>query len=106
MGSRKCCFVCWKKGRGGTVKVPTTTLEAFCSEQGLDRIDFIKIDIEGAEVQVLESSQHLLSQFRPRMMIEPHLIEGQMTTDRCCAILKGNRVRDAPLSISMGPAPH
>ena len=76
------------RGRGGTVKVPTTTLEAFCSEQGIDRIDFIKIDIEGAEVEVLESSQHLLSRLRPRMMIEPHLIEGQMTTDRCCAILK------------------
>jgi FkbM family methyltransferase len=76
------------RGRGSTVKVSTTTLEAFCSEQGLDRLDFIKIDIEGAEVQVLESSQRLLSRFRPRMIIEPHLIGGQMTADRCRAILK------------------
>lgn len=77
------------RGRGSVVKIPTTTLEAFCAEHGLDRIDFIKIDIEGAEVQVLESSQHVLSRFRPRIVIEPHLIEGLMTTDRCCAILKG-----------------
>ena len=86
MGSSAVSFV--GTGRGSTVKVPTTTLEAFCSEQGVHRIDFIKIDIEGAEVHVLESSQQLLSRFRPRIMIEPHLIDGQMTTDRCCAILK------------------
>lgn len=86
MGSSAVSFV--GRGRGSTVKVSTTTLEAFCSEQGLNRIDFIKIDIEGAEVQVLESSQRLLSRLRPRMMIEPHLVDGQMTTDRCRAILK------------------
>jgi FkbM family methyltransferase len=87
MGSSAVAFV--GGGRGATVNVPTTTLEAFCSEQGLDRIDFMKIDIEGAEVEVLESSQHLLSRLRPRIILEPHFIEGQMTTDRCCAILKG-----------------
>lgn len=85
MGSSAALFV--GRDRGSVVNVPTITLDAFSSQQSLARIDFIKMDIEGAEVQVLESSHHLLSRFRPRIIIEPHLIDGQMTTDRCCAIL-------------------
>lgn len=51
MGSSAVSFV--GRGRGSVVKIPTITLDAFCSEQGIDRIDFIKI--EGAEVPVLET---------------------------------------------------
>ena len=74
-------------GRGTVVHVPTTTLPAFCGEHDIERIDFIKMDIEGAEVEVLESSGELLSRTRPRLIIEPHYVAGVLTTDRCCSIL-------------------
>jgi FkbM family methyltransferase len=76
------------KGRGQIVTVPTTTLADFCAEQGIGRVDFIKMDIEGAEIEVLESSRQLLSQLRPRLVIEPHYANGELTTARCCELLQ------------------
>ena len=75
-------------GRGAILNVPTTTLAIFCSEREINRIDFVKMDIEGAEIEVLESSKDLLSQLRPRLIIEPHFVDGQLTTKRCCSILE------------------
>jgi len=75
-------------GRGTATVVPSTTLESFCVEHGVDRFDFIKIDIEGAEVQVLEHSTKLLAQMKSRMVIEPHVVDGSLCTDRCCAMLE------------------
>jgi FkbM family methyltransferase len=36
------------------------TLDDFCDEAGLDRIDFLKIDVEGAEHEVLEGARNFL----------------------------------------------
>jgi FkbM family methyltransferase len=77
------------KGRGEIVRVPTITLSDFCAEQGIGRVDFIKMDIEGAEIEVLESSMKLLSQLKPRLVIEPHYVNGELTTARCCEVLQG-----------------
>ena len=45
--------------RPGRTNVRTTTLDALSQELALDRIDVLKLDIEGAEVQVLTSSAQL-----------------------------------------------
>ncbi|MEL0106958.1 MAG: FkbM family methyltransferase [Rhodospirillaceae bacterium] len=50
--------------------VNTTTLDDFCSKQKLDRIDFIKADIEGWELRMLEGGRQCLSKYRPALMIE------------------------------------
>jgi FkbM family methyltransferase len=42
------------------VKVATTTLDEFCSEHGIERIDLLKIDVEGAEFEVLRGGLGLL----------------------------------------------
>jgi FkbM family methyltransferase len=34
--------------------VPCTTLDAICAEQGVDTVHFLKVDVEGAEREVLE----------------------------------------------------
>jgi len=39
-----------------TITVPTTTLEEFCRERGIGRIDFIHMDVQGAELLVLEGA--------------------------------------------------
>src|SRR5262249_48949723 len=38
--------------------------------QGLDRVDLIKIDAEGHELQVLAGAVETLRRFRPRILIE------------------------------------
>jgi FkbM family methyltransferase len=74
-------------GRGVETKTPSTTLEAFCREQGLERVDFIKVDIEGGEIELLESSVDFLAVLKTKLIVEPHWVNGSMSTGRCSRLL-------------------
>jgi FkbM family methyltransferase len=50
--------------------VPWITLDAVTT--GLTWLDWIKIDVEGAELGVLRSGRAALTRFRPRLLIEDH----------------------------------
>lgn len=50
-------------------KVLLTTIDKLVSELGLTRVDFIKMDIEGAEHAALVGAAQTLRQFHPRMAI-------------------------------------
>lgn len=54
----------------GEVEVATATLETIVGALQLDRIDFIKIDIEGYEYKVLRSALTLLRRFDPIIYFE------------------------------------
>lgn len=51
------------------VMVPLTTIDKLVAELQLPRVDFIKMDIEGAESQALEGALETVRRFRPRMSI-------------------------------------
>jgi FkbM family methyltransferase len=51
------------------VKVPLTTIDKLMTELKLDRADFIKMDIEGAEKEALRGARNTISRFHPRMAI-------------------------------------
>lgn len=59
-----------ERGGADSEKVRTTTLDTFVGELGTDKIDFIKVDIEGAEVLFLEGAAQTLRDLRPMLMIE------------------------------------
>jgi FkbM family methyltransferase len=50
-------------------KLPLTTIDKMVAELELDRVDFIKMDIEGAEVRALKGARATLAQHHPRMAI-------------------------------------
>jgi FkbM family methyltransferase len=50
--------------------VALTTLDAVVAALGLDRVDFIKADIEGWELRFLHGSMQTLRRFRPCLMLE------------------------------------
>ncbi len=52
------------------VEVPCTTLDAFVESSGVERVDVIKIDVEGAELSVLEGAKGILDQHRPTVVME------------------------------------
>ena len=56
------------RGRRGP-KVPLTTIDKLVAELQLLRVDFIKMDIEGAEMQALEGARDTVRRFHPRMAI-------------------------------------
>lgn len=43
------------------IEVTTKTLDAFCIDQSIDRVDLLKIDTQGAEYNVLEGAADILS---------------------------------------------
>lgn len=55
---------------GESVIIRTMTLDHFAREKGLRRIDVIKVDIEGFEMNFLRGAEKILRTFRPRLFIE------------------------------------
>lgn len=49
--------------------VPQITLDSFVTQRGISRIDFIKIDVEGFDLHVLEGAARLLSEEQPSMFM-------------------------------------
>jgi len=56
-------------------RVRMVTLDSYCSEVGLSRVDFLKVDVEGAEPKVITGARQLLlnGERKPRLiMLELH----------------------------------
>jgi len=51
------------------VEVPLITIDALVAELGLPRVDFIKMDIEGAEPNAVRGASHTIQAFRPQISI-------------------------------------
>jgi FkbM family methyltransferase len=83
MGSARTSVI--GSARGSIQHVTAMTLEQVAA--GSPRVDFIKMDIEGAETDVIDGAQPFLREHKPRLLIEPHLIKGRMNTERVCAAL-------------------
>jgi FkbM family methyltransferase len=49
--------------------IPITTLQRLVSDLSLPRVDFLKMDIEGAELQAIEGGLPILKRFHPRLAI-------------------------------------
>ena len=54
------------------IQVGVDTIDAFVSQLNLPRVDFIKMDIEGAERQALKGASGVLSKYHPRLMIDSY----------------------------------
>lgn len=53
-------------GEGATIEVQVTTLDSYCRASGVDCIDAMKIDVEGAELLLLKGASNVLSAFPPK----------------------------------------
>lgn len=52
--------------------VQRRTLDGFCKENGITRIDFLRCDIEGAEILLLDGGLATIADERPVIMMEIH----------------------------------
>jgi Methyltransferase FkbM domain len=51
------------------IMVKATSLDAYIIERGI-RVDFLKIDVESSEWDVLQGAQHVLTKIRPVVSLE------------------------------------
>lgn len=73
--------------RGNVHHIPSIRMEDFFAEQKLAHADFIKMDIEGCEVEVLQASARFLKTIGAKLIVEPHIVSGILSTDCCCKYL-------------------
>jgi FkbM family methyltransferase len=62
-------FVIQREGAVELEKVPLTTIDKLVNELKLERVDYVKLDIEGAEPKALAGAHDTLAKWRPRISI-------------------------------------
>jgi FkbM family methyltransferase len=72
-------FLAWKTDGVGSnaefrgqieVMVEVDTLDGLCARNSLTGLDFVKIDVEGGELDVLRGGEHAVESFRPTLLVE------------------------------------
>jgi hypothetical protein len=58
------------------IQVPVTTVDRLMTELQLPRVDFIKMDIEGAEQRAVVGSRNTIARFHPRMALCIYHVDG------------------------------
>jgi FkbM family methyltransferase len=86
----------WDGPGGAMVKIHTKTLDQVVAERKLDRVDFVKMNIEGAEIKALEGARNTIRRFKPHFAISSdHFVNGDVARgERTCGpveeILRGH----------------
>lgn len=75
-------------GRAKSTFIKTITLDEIANQFKLTKVDFVKIDIEGSEVKVLDCA-NFFKAFKPKVVIEGHFVKGKNTIDFCKKIMDG-----------------
>mgnify|MGYP003393504687 CR=1 FL=1 len=56
--------------RNPHIEVPAYPLEAFANDVGIGRVDFIKVDVDGGELEVLVGAKGVLEKHHPVLYVE------------------------------------
>lgn len=73
------------------VEIETINLIEFCEEYKIDKIDFLKLDCEGAEFDILKGSEAILKRVR-KVIMECHPY-GENTCDKMVSLFENNGFR-------------
>ncbi|WP_156668191.1 FkbM family methyltransferase, partial [Rhizobium bangladeshense] len=63
----------------GTAGAAMSTLDEFVSAHGIDRVDFIKLDVDGNESDVILGANTTINMFKPNILLElaPYVYKSQ-----------------------------
>src|SRR5579863_9879953 len=64
------------RGPAPKIRIPLTTIDEIVAELKLARVDFIKMDIEGAERPAIKAASNTIQRFRPRMSLSTEHLAG------------------------------
>ena len=52
------------------IAVDVVSLDSYCQNKGIENVDFIKIDVEGMEYEVLKGAKNILEKYQPIIYFE------------------------------------
>lgn len=81
---------------------PVTSLVDAVRDNDLARVDFVKMDIEGAEVPALEAARDWIREAKPRFVVEAHTIDGEPTAPKIVEIFRSCGLRTKLLHETFG----
>lgn len=68
---------------------PCMSIDQFVDEQKLQQVDWIKMDVEGSEVDAIRGAVETLKRHKPRLVIENHLFKRATIADEIDEIVQG-----------------
>ena len=83
-----------RKSDQGSIQVPERTLDSVLAENGVTSVDLIKIDVEGAETEVLKGMRDTLTanpnvlillEIHPQFGVDPAAVQALLTDLGCSA---------------------
>lgn len=69
------------RGNAESISVLSVSLDDLCRWENLERLDYLKIDAEGAEAAVLEGGQEAINRFRPIIQVEVTISNSKLGLD-------------------------
>lgn len=69
------------------VRVTAVSLDEYFGD-AMGRVDFIKMDVEGAEGEVLQGGTETIRKFRPRLLVELHHFDGDVSANPVPSMLE------------------
>ena len=79
-------------------KAPLTTIDKLVAELGLEKVSFIKMDIEGAELKAIAGGRSTISRFHPRMSLSAY-----HQPEHAAEVPKAVRATGADYKMECGP---
>jgi FkbM family methyltransferase len=74
-----------------SIEVPVTTLDVYCEQHNIRQVDFVKMDVQGAEIDVIRGGQATFARTKYLLteVVENEEYEGQLGLDGLVAALPG-----------------
>lgn len=70
----------WFSGKENVVKKEAVTIDSWAISNNISKLDFIKMDIEGAEIEALDGCVEVIKKFKPNFAIASyHIVNGEPT---------------------------
>jgi len=70
----------WFSGKNDVVKKQAVTIDSWISKKNIKQLDFIKMDIEGAEIEALEGCVETIKKLKPNFAIASyHIVNDEPT---------------------------